>query len=226
MPNARPALYLKKIAVLPKAKHFALPLLLALAGGGLRLAAATPTAYGLPETLDPAASSGWVLADLDGNNTIDLATAAPSTHHLDGYSQEVRVDLGDSRQTSFHFQTSSATIALSSRDVDGDHDRDLVVLEPLSREPIGIWLNDGGGSFHEGNLADFAGILSHPTSGLVSPDDRIALLAIAEDQAPSTPRILTNAPPRAAERLAPAHGLSRPLLLPSDSRSRAPPCRG
>ena len=36
------------------------------------------------------------------------------------------------------------------RDVDGDNDRDLLILEPGSRRPVGVWLNDGAGHFTEG----------------------------------------------------------------------------
>lgn len=123
-------------------------LLLALAGSGLSLAAKTPD---LPNALD----SGWVLADLNGDQSADLATAQSGRHDAGGYWQEVRVTLGGFRQTHFTFRSRGATVELSSRDVDGDRDGDLIVFEPLSSQPIGVWLNDGAGSFHEGRLADF-----------------------------------------------------------------------
>ena len=74
---------------------------------------------------------------------------------LNGYAQEVRSHTGRIQQTSFHFLSPGATVELSSQDVDGDDDGDLVVFEPLSSQPIGVWINDGTGSFHEGRLADF-----------------------------------------------------------------------
>ena len=47
--------------------------------------------------------------------------------------------------------------------MDGDNDGDLVVFEPLSSQPIGVWINDGAGSFHEGRLADFRKLWSERT---------------------------------------------------------------
>src|SRR5437773_579501 len=45
---------------------------------------------------------------------------------------------------------------LSPRDVDGDHDLDIVVTAGILRQPVAIWINDGQGGFSEGDL------LSHP----------------------------------------------------------------
>ena len=104
--------------------------------------------------------SGWVLADLNGDQNVDLATARSGRHDANGYTQEVRITLGAFQQTSFHFLSPGATVELSSQDVDGDDDGDLVVFEPLSSQPIGVWINDGAGSFHEGRLADFRNLWS------------------------------------------------------------------
>ncbi len=122
-------------------------LLLAAAGSGLAV-----STHDLPSALDSPAVSGWVLADLNGDQSVDLATAQSGRHDANGYAQEVRVTLGAFQQTSFRFLSPGATVELSSQDVDGDDDGDLVVFEPLSSQPIGVWINDGAGTFHEGRL--------------------------------------------------------------------------
>jgi hypothetical protein len=203
-------------------------LLLALASSGLCLAGTAPAVHDLPSALNSPAVSGWVLSDLNGDNSVDLATARSGRHDANGYAQEVRITLGAFQQTSFHFQSRGATVELSSRDVDGDQDRDLVILEPVSRELIGVWINDGAGSFHEGNLADFQAQLGHgrSSSSLLPPRQRLALLAISEERIQlAVPTISITAADGILELLAPRSELPRQELFQSDSRPRAPPAR-
>ena len=172
--------------------------------------------------------SGWVLADLNGDQKVDLATARSGGHDASGYAQEVRITLGAFHQTSFHFLSPGATIELSSQDVDGDQDRDLVILEPLSREPIGVWINDGAGLFHEGNLADFRALLGQgrSSSSLLSPRQRLVLPAVSEERIQlAVPVFSFRAADRLLELLAPRSELPRQELLQSDFRPRAPPAR-
>ena len=199
--------------------------LLLLAAAGSVLAAST---HDLPSALDSPAVSGWVLADLNGDQSVDLATARSGRHDAKGYAQEVRVTLGAFRQTSFHFLSPGATVELSSQDVDGDQDRDLVILEPVSRNPIGVWINDGQGLFHEGNLADFEALLGHGRSSqsLLPPRQHIALPAISEERVQlAVPQISFRAADRLLDLLAPRSELPRQELFQSDFRPRAPPAR-
>jgi hypothetical protein len=202
-------------------------LVLALAGSGLNLVAA-PAVHDLPSVLDFPAVSGWVLADLNGDNNVDLATARSGRHDARGYTQEVRITLGAFQQTTFHFLSPGAKVELSSRDVDGDQDSDLVILEPVSREPIGVWINDGTGLFHEGNLADFEALLGHgrSSSSLLPPHQCLPLLAISEERVQlAVPQISISAADGILELLAPRSELPRQELFQSDFRPRAPPAR-
>ena len=202
--------------------------LLALASGWLSLATAAPAVDHLPSAGDSSTVSGWVLSDLNGDKIADLATARSERHDANGYAQEVRITLGAFQQTSFHFQSRGATVELSSRDVDGDQDRDLVILEPVSREPIGVWINDGAGLFHEGNLADFQALLGHGRSStsLLAPHQRLAFLAISEERIQlAVPAISISAADHLLELLAPRSELPRQELFQSDFRPRAPPAR-
>lgn len=211
------------------AKHWMIRLsLVCFVGCELTFAAAAPARHDLPSALDSPTVSGWVLADLNGDESVDLATARSGRHDANGYAQEVSVKLGAFQQTSFRFLSPGATIELSSRDVDGDQDRDLVVLEPLSREPIGVWINDGAGLFHEGNLADFEALLGHGKSSrsLLAPHPRLALLAISEERIQLVvPVVSFRAADRLLELLAPRSELPRQELFQSDFHPRAPPAR-
>ena len=99
--------------------------------------------------------SGWVVSDFNGDHTPDLALSTSSRGDVPGFQQHVRIVFGVSRETSFEFHSRSSYVQLRARDIDGDHDRDIVIQEPLSLAPIGVWINDGAGNFHEGNLADY-----------------------------------------------------------------------
>jgi hypothetical protein len=195
-------------------------LLLAVAGSGLAV-----SAHHLPGALDSPAVSGWVLADLNGDQNIDLATARSGGHDVNGYAQEVRVTLGTFQQTTFRFLSPGATVELSSQDVDGDDDADLVVFEPLSSQPIGVWLNDGAGSFHEGRLADFRKLWSErPGSAWREHVQQLSLLALSEERTQYlTPSTTMAAPgPTVAGRTW-QNESSRTDACRSDYRPRAPP---
>ena len=198
--------------MVPTVKHWAFRLLLALASSGISLAVAAP--YDLPSGLDSRAVSGWVLSDLNGDHIADLATARSGQRNASGYSQEVRITLGAFQQTSFHFQSGGAIV-------------ELIILEPISRAPIGVWINDGGGSFHEGNLADFSGLLGRGSSSSLLPvHHRLALLAISEEriQLP-VPATSITAADGLLELIAFRGVLPRQELFQSDLRPRASPAR-
>jgi hypothetical protein len=169
------------------------PALLLLAAAGSAIAV---SAHDLPSSLDSPAVSGWVLADLNGDQRVDLATARSGRHEANGYAQEVSVTLGAFQQTTFRFLSPGATVELSSQDVDGDDDGDLIIFEPLSSQPIGVWINDGAGTFHEGRLADFRKLWSErPGSALRARVQRLPLFAISEERTQSlTPSAAMSAP--------------------------------
>lgn len=201
-------------------------LLLALAGGGLSLAATVPATHDLPSAIDSTGVSGWVLADLNGDQNVDLATTRTGRHDANGYAQEVRVTLGALQQTSFHFQSRGATVELTARDVDGDHDGDLIVFEPLSSQPIGVWINDGTGSFHEGRLADFRKLWSdQPGPVWRTSFRRLAAFAISENRTqPVTPPAAMAAPEPVVSGRTWQNETAHRDARRSDFRPRAPPC--
>lgn len=105
---------------------------------------------------------GWILADLDGDRIADLAAAGPGSRDGAGYVHTVQIDLSGFPATSFMVRGTSKSIALAFRDVNGDEDRDLIVFEPWSSLPLGIWLNDGAGHFKEANVADYLAKIGKP----------------------------------------------------------------
>jgi hypothetical protein len=128
--------------------------LLALLAASIGFASEKP--WTLPSGSGSASGSGWSLADLDGDRVADLANAGPGVRDGDLYIHKVRIDLSHSGTASFNIHGGSESIRLSLRDIDGDHDRDVVVFEPSSSLPVAVWLNDGAGHFTEADLTSYA----------------------------------------------------------------------
>jgi hypothetical protein len=113
-------------------------------------------------TSPPAAPS--VMADFDGDHRPDLATL--------GKLDQVQVQLGTAQFPVFSLLIPPSANRLSARDLDGDNDRDLVLESPF-HVPLEVWINDGAGNFHVGNLESFRFQLSHDDPRNVGFSERL-----------------------------------------------------
>jgi hypothetical protein len=112
------------------------------------------------------------VADLDGDHIPDIASGVNTGRTSAGYHYRVDVDLtGDATQKSFFsvFSEEPNGLNIQAIDVDGDHDLDLVITSRLSRRPIGVWINDGTGSFTPGNLDDYPASVWQTPHSIDSP---------------------------------------------------------
>jgi len=167
-----------------------------------------------------------VLGDFDGDSQIDVVTSRAERLSGHEYSHEVSLKLSGSSSTSFTFRDHYPSVELNSLDIDGDHDRDIIIRETGTSEPLAVWLNDGSGHFMQGDLERFRALLERrhsPDIELPQIDDdswfdmgdqRIdpaifATSVIRADQQAQTPRLEIDS--SGAE----AHDSQR--------RSRAPP---
>jgi len=131
-------------------------------------------------TSPPAAPS--VMADFDGDHKPDLAT-------LGGLDQ-VQVQLGTAQFPVFTLLIRPSANRLSARDLDGDNDRDLVLESPFN-VPLEVWINDGTGNFHLGNLENFRFQLSHDDPRSVAFSERV-LAPIRTAECPRRSILLAN----------------------------------
>jgi hypothetical protein len=114
--------------------------------------------------------SSWVLADFDGDSQIDVVTSRAERLPGHEYSHEVSLKLSGSPSTSFTFRDRYPDVQLNSRDIDGDHARDIIIRETGTSEPLGVWLNDGTGHFLQGDLEHFrAALEEHHSPDLELP---------------------------------------------------------
>jgi hypothetical protein len=136
----------------------------------------------------------WAVSDMNGDKIADLAFAGPGRREGTEYAREISVNLAGAGRSQFTVRSPGAAIQLTLRDIDGDHDRDLIIVEPWSRRAIGVWLNDGRGHFEEGNLAKYAPALGQPPpqSAGSSVRVRVRLFARNEERTPHTAPVLSN----------------------------------
>jgi len=102
----------------------------------------------LLELSDPL-GSGWALGDLDGDRETDIAVTREVGQSDSGYLYRVELKLTKTPQPdSFTFSSADGLgVNIAAVDVDGDHDLDLVINGRFSGHRIGVWINDGKGSF-------------------------------------------------------------------------------
>lgn len=103
----------------------------------------------------------WAMADFDGDSRPDLAVTKMEARGS-GFVYWLELDLSTNRGGGSAVQPGLPAIAsskfglhLTPRDVDGDHDLDIVVTMGIARQPVAVWINDGQGRFAEGDLAAY-----------------------------------------------------------------------
>jgi hypothetical protein len=93
----------------------------------------------------------WAIGDFDGDQRPDLArTEVAGSGPRDG-RYRVQISLsGSGMASSFEVHLARpAGLNIEARDIDGDHDLDLVVTAGLLHQRVGLWINDGQGNFTE-----------------------------------------------------------------------------
>lgn len=210
-------------------QHWYMRVLAVLAFAAVRLAAANAPV--LPGPFETFGGTRWTVADFDGDGRPDVLTARPDLAGSHFRHQiEIQLSSGTRRVVTFAVdgvQPGFAGIQVVARDVDGDHDVDLVFSTAVSHQPIGVWINDGAGGFAQ--TSDPALIAAaetlHSTASVSVPEAARSLAF--------QPRVPSPSPAPALRRYAPTLPASshvRPWsianaggLLSGCLQSRAPP---
>jgi hypothetical protein len=132
-------------------------LIFAVAGAGVCLGSSGQVSTS-PLPLRSLGHVGWTAADFDGDNQLDVATTRSAG--LGGYVLELELSSQRAGGSGGHFSfpplpSSAFGLHLTPRDVDGDHDLDIVITSGFARQPVAVWINDGKGRFEEGDLAAY-----------------------------------------------------------------------
>jgi hypothetical protein len=138
----------------------------------------------LPGEFSPSLGSAWTLARLDKDSRLDTAISRVEGHNAAGYLYRIDLTLSSgTRVGSFTVAADSRWgINITPRDVDGDHDLDLVITTRFSRQPVGVWINDGNGTFAEGDPEDYSDSIWLEESSVTSENPVDSLLSPAFEQ--------------------------------------------
>lgn len=116
-----------------------------------------PGAFGLTSAADPAAFHlgtaaglfGWssAVADFDDDGRPDFTVADCLARSSGGYRYRVLFAVAGRTVQSVSFESLSSTLNVTVRDVDDDHDLDVLITDAPTAAVNAVWLNDGHGQF-------------------------------------------------------------------------------
>ena|SRR5215469_1018365 len=169
------------------------------------------------------------VGDFDGDRHTDFAVAQPQGLVNGVYRYRVEVLLSARPLTAFDIDSGTpGGLHISTRDVDGDLDLDLVITSEFGREPVGVWINDGNGQFTHSERQNYPASIWHETAGAYeAPEAPVrSLPAFVVPTSGASVALVRFALPTLADTTAPlatrGEGCSRKALN-SSSRLRAPP---
>lgn len=175
----------------PVSRLGGLPLLMLLfAAGNACLASPGRVVGAVPTSQRSVDQLGWAVADFDGDSQPDVAVTKMEARGS-GYVYWLELDLStDRKDSSSQAQANLPSVVssifglhLTPRDVDGDHDLDIVVTTGITRQPVAVWINDGKGRFEEGDLSAYPALMSLEDITFSAPD-ALNTTQFAYDQGP------------------------------------------
>ncbi len=212
-----------------------IPLLVfSLAAGNICLPATGRILFAPPLPLRSLSHLDWAMADFDGDSQPDVAITKMEARGS-GFVYWLELDLSTNHGSDSPARRSGLPAIASSkfglhltpRDVDGDHDLDIVVTMGIARQPVAVWINDGQGRFAEGDLAAYPALTCLEDLSLCA-ESRPYTTPLLYDQGRRSwigliPGNLSHSIPRCGARSARGADLLIPRF-PADRRlARAPP---
>ena len=112
--------------------------------------AVTPAASGSPFRLgDAGRPFDWstVIGDFNHDGVPDLAIADRAPRRGSEFKYDIEFAVTGEKPYDVTFTSPLPAVVLQADDVDGDRDFDVLVVDPISSDVVGVWLNDGDGHF-------------------------------------------------------------------------------
>jgi hypothetical protein len=98
---------------------------------------------------DAARPLGWstAIGDFNVDGAADVAVADRISRSANGYSYRIQFSISGQTPDDVTFESAQDAITLGVSDVDADSDLDVIASAVLSKDIVGVWLNDGHGRF-------------------------------------------------------------------------------
>jgi len=170
---------------------------------------------------------GWstAIGDFNTDGTPDAAIADRVPRPIDGASYRIEFWVSGREPATVAFDSEQDSLTVRLSDVDHDNDLDVVVSGALTRQVVGVWLNDGRGGFSRSDTRPFASELGQAHSlGAADSSDDASHTALTPDDVAGLPLAVrwSAAIPRRSSISVQSTRL-QPAILSSALASRAPP---
>jgi len=121
----------------------------------------------------PLLHGSGTFGDFDGDHRPDFAIADAQPLRGGTYRYRIGIHLSVRPDSTFDVEARTASgVHVTARDVDGDHDLDLVITTRIGQQPIGVWINNGDGVFTRGDLAAYPNSIWHQDDRFFEPPER------------------------------------------------------
>jgi hypothetical protein len=170
---------------------------------------------------------GWstAIGDFNTDGTPDAAIADRVPEAIDGASYRIEFSVSGREPATVAFDSEQDALTVKVSDVDHDNDLDIVVSGALTRQVVGVWLNDGRGGFSPSDARPFASEIGQAHSlGAADSSDDASNIGLTPDDVAGLPVAVRWTP--AIPRPSPVRIQStrlQPAILSSALSSRAPP---
>ena len=178
-------------------------------------------------SLGTSLSRSVAVADLDGDNEPDGAILINSQRV--GAHTDIKIELHFSGRsnTELNFESTGQAFVVRAWDIDHDGANDLVVEDAFTHKPLYVWINEGHGDFHQGNLQDFPLLAFGAENQLQSPSSHPECLFCLPPQGGFEISVLTlhllGRPPSTHTILPIPFQFSATSLAGASQSTRAPP---
>ena len=166
------------------------------------------------------------IGDFDGDQRPDFVTADIGQRGASHTVYKIAIELSSGVRSTLDIAAPDGGLQLTSRDVNGDDQLDVVVTTAWTQRPVAVLLNDGQGNFKQLSPEQFPGAFPDSNSSVVSTNgeirDSLAALPSRYDAGVYKPVASLDSPYLARLQI-PDSRLDSPVSRSSLYLGRAPP---
>jgi hypothetical protein len=108
------------------------------------------------------------IGDFDGDQRPDFVTADIGQRGASHTVYKIAIELSSGARSTLNIAAPDGGLQLTSRDVNGDDQMDVIVTTAWTQRPVAVLLNDGQGNFRELSPEQFPGAFPDSSSSLAA----------------------------------------------------------